>query len=110
MSVRTSVTPRDRVMDYRFIDLQRGLDTLGGKIITALHKNLRVLYDADRIIERDEGTNPTGFVEPLRFSSASNIAIVDGSWFFAEPDKASGMSLTINFDGAMRARNFDHLV
>mgnify|MGYP001563744086 CR=1 FL=1 len=95
---RSAVAPRDKHASEIFLKAITGLGRQAREVMVAVHLNYDLMNAANALMTGEEK-----LCEPLRFRGAdASPRTVDGDWFFAEADKASGMVLEVRFGGARR--------
>lgn len=106
---RIRSVPDDRLARQVYLDTitnqSTGMERLAYLIRVRIHKRQEVIDAANQLI-----TGSQQFMEVLRWSGMDPWPKkVDGTWFFAKPEAASGLTQTVMFSGGRRAQDFPTL-
>jgi len=94
---RTPQFPRDRRMENAYLKALVGLEKRCRAVMLALHLNYDVIASANILMEGES------LCELLRWRGTdARPTVVDGTWFFAAEDAASGQYMEVRFGGARR--------
>lgn len=105
VSRRLPYSPQDREGVEVLLKETDGLVEKAALIRKQVHMSYDLVNAANTIL----GVSVNGFVEPLRFRSASIPAVRSADWFSAEDDNHSGLSTTLMFTGARRVQTLESM-
>lgn len=103
---RQTVYPRDRSQGV-YLDTSHGLDVLERLCITAIHGSHTVRSAANTAGGFPDNATGDSFIIPLYYTGRGPTRPEDGSWAGMEPEAATFLVRSLNFQGALRTQAFD---